>query len=41
MEKKNSDPLEDYPKDERCKFCINRWHCHYEENGICPREGEK
>jgi len=31
----------DYPKDEQCKFCIDRWDCKYKENGICQREGEK
>lgn len=31
----------DYPKDESCKFCMDRWDCWYKENNICPREGEK
>ena len=30
----------DYPKDDRCKFCIDRWDCHYKDNGICQRKGE-
>lgn len=31
----------DYPRDESCKFCIDRWDCKYKENGVCQREGEK
>ena len=31
----------DYPRDDRCKFCMYRWDCHYKENCICKREGEK
>lgn len=29
----------DYPKDENCKFCMDRWNCWYKEKGVCPREG--